>query len=383
MNKIIDSILDYIKNICVDLCKILFFFVPVKKNRIVFVRKFYSGSNVTPVYKMIKKKYPKLDVEIIDNNSDNMTVLKLFDLYKKLFTAKLIVTTHGSKLKTKKNITLDLWHGIPLKGMNFMNNSAHKAKPLRGVDYFASYSSFCNTLFNACFGLNINQYRIFGSPRNDYLLNKSSKKAKKFIHKENGYKYVFYLPTFRNYYIKNYNNFIKNLCFNSFDLVSFNNFLVKNKIKFIIKPHPAVCVIWEKILKEIKLPNIILIYEKDLNKGDIDFYEILSLSDILVTDYSSVYFDYLLLDKPIIFISANIERYRRSNGLLLEPYEFWTPGPKCITQQKLETEIIKSINKKDYYKKERKAMTDIFHKYKDVKSTERVVDFITSLLKQK
>jgi len=115
----------------------------------------------------------------------------------------------------------------------------------------------------------------------------------------------------------------------------------------------------------------------------LDLYQVLPYTDVLITDYSSIYFDYLLLDKPIIFTPSDIEDYSRNRGLLLEPYDYWTPGPKCYDQDTLQYEISKSINDCEYYQRERLELKNIFHKYQDGKSTKRVTQFIERLLRDK
>lgn len=70
-----------------------------------------------------------------------------------------------------------------------------------------------------------------------------------------------------------------------------------------------------------------------------DFYNILNAVDILITDYSSIYFDFLLLDRPIIFTPIDYEEYKHNRGFLLEPFDFWAPGDKCFCYEDLKLTI--------------------------------------------
>ena len=98
----------------------------------------------------------------------------------------------------------------------------------------------------------------------------------------------------------------------------------------------------------------------------------------MITDYSSVYFDFLLLDRPIIFIPFDIKEYSK-RGFALEPYDFWTPGPKVYSLNELIKELKVFINNPEYYNKERKTVNHLVNTYKDGKSCERVWNLIEKL----
>ena len=72
---------------------------------------------------------------------------------------------------------------------------------------------------------------------------------------------------------------------------------MNNNSYLVVKKHPLESINITKLILKIYF----FIEDEDLKNEDIDFYEILGASDLLITDYSSVYFDYLLLNKPIIF----------------------------------------------------------------------------------
>ncbi len=367
-----------LKKILIKKIQFLSIFISPNPKKITFIRKYYSGSNVTPVYEKMKNNKKGIEVELIHNHPDDMNIFNQTKLYFKLLKSKVIVTTHGVSFKTKKNITFDLWHGIPLKGLNLMDNNEKNPMAFKSLDYFSSYSTTVNTLFNSCFGMKAENYKILGSPRNDYLFDKEDeKKYKEILECKNNEKIIFYMPTFR----ENVNEeFIANLAFEKFDLEKFNDFLKKNNLKFILKPHPNDNKVWIKLFNEKNLSNLFLLTEEILGKEKVELYKLLSISDLLITDYSSIYTDYLLVDKPMIFIPTDLEEYTKTRNILLEPYDFWTPGPKCFKQNELEREILKSIEQKDYYKKERENLKKIFHKYADNKSTERTIKFLESLL---
>ncbi len=350
------------------------------RKKITFIRKYYSASNVTPVYERMRKE-ENIEVELIHNHPDDMNIFNQSLLYLKLLKSKVIVTTHGVSFKTKKNITVDLWHGKSLKALNLMNPLEKEPKMMRNIDYLVTCSNTVNTLFNACFGMRYHNYKILGSARNDYLFEKGNEeKKRRVLNSKKNEKLVFYMPTYREYITEGYDQFIKNLGFEKFSLEDFNNFLQKENIRFVLKPHPVDNKVWGEIFKEKELSNFSLLTEETLKENNIELYELLAISDMLITDYSSVYMDYLLTNKPIIFIPTDLEEYKKERSLLLEPYDFWSPGPKCFNQKELEEKMVKSFKEKDYFKKERETVKKIFHKYTDGRSTERTVEFLKSLV---
>ena len=113
-----------------------------------------------------------------------------------------------------------------------------------------------------------------------------------------------------------------------------------------------------------------------------DLYKIINAVDLLITDYSSIYFDFLLLDRPIIFTPMDLDEYRSNPGLLLEPYEFWTPGYKCLNQSDLQEKILLELRDGGSYGKERSVIKNIVHKYQDAYSTKRVLDLIHEIMSE-
>ena len=94
--------------------------------------------------------------------------------------------------------------------------------------------------------------------------------------------------------------------------------------------------------------------------------------DILITDYSSIYFDYLLLNRPIIFIPLDLEEYAQTRGFLLEPYDFWAPGPKVTTVDALIDEIRKCLADPACYEEERVVVNNLINRFQDGNSSRRV-----------
>ena len=128
--------------------------------------------------------------------------------------------------------------------------------------------------------------------------------------------------------------------------------------------------------------RVILIKSDDLEKKKMDLYKIINAVDLLITDYSSIYFDFLLLDRPIIFTPMDLDEYRSNPGLLLEPYEFWTPGYKCLNQSDLQEKILLELRDGGSYGKERSVIKNIVHKYQDAYSTKRVLDLIHEIMSE-
>jgi CDP-glycerol glycerophosphotransferase (TagB/SpsB family) len=309
------------------------------------------------------------------------------------FKAKHIFTTHDNliRIARKNQNYYSLWHGMPLKKMGFMENNLEKKdlpKYQYKKDLMIATSTLTKALLASCFHLEANKIHVTGQPRNDYLFNNpnDSKNKLEIILNKKVEKYdyiVFYLPTFRKGYI----NREEGRKINELDLFRFNgspyfeiflNFLQKNNILFLMKFHPLEEEYYQKLFDSISQEHLEIIPQSKLIENYIDLYEILGYSDMLITDYSSVYFDYLLLDKPIIFVANDIEEYSKNRGFLLEPYNFWTPGFKADSIEELMNKIFQSLNNNGLYSKERNLINNIINHFQDNKSCERVWQLIES-----
>ena len=108
----------------------------------------------------------------------------------------------------------------------------------------------------------------------------------------------------------------------------------------------------------------------DVSKAD-DINELYIISDLLITDYSSVFFDYANLKRPIIFYMYDLEHYRdKSNGFYIDLDEL--PGKIVTTQSKLEEEIQK-IDQNNIYNEKYKEFNNKYNYLDDGHATERVV----------
>lgn len=357
------------------------------KKKISMVHTGLSGSNTMALLKLvpgyIKSKY---DIEILRQSNSSQYI-------KSIMNSDVVIVTEGNYFLNKKTFNekqkvIDLWHGFPLKAMGYVDKSEEFKDKIEftwsNVDYITSYSKLFNKVMNKCINIPKDKYIITGAPRNDllYISDGRSKLENLLKRKLCGKKVIFYMPTYR--YTTRGNRVDGGRKWdNIFDIDGLdekrlNTFLEQNNLFLILKIHPAEEVMVREYIKENS--NIHLISSFDLENNDIDLYEILNSADLLITDYSSVYFDYLLLDRPIIFVPNDLEYYNSTRGFLLEPYEKWTPGPKVFNQESLENEILTSLNDNSYYKKQREEILNLVHKNSDGNSSVRVWKFIDKLM---
>ncbi|MBS4219337.1 CDP-glycerol glycerophosphotransferase family protein [Bacillus sp. FJAT-49711] len=358
-----------------------------KKPKILLTYREFSGCNTFALYKSIPPYITKeFEVDFVSGNRMSL------DYVGKVLESDIIVTTNMEYGFDKfgfnpEKIVIDLWHGFPLKKMfyedPYYRDKSSIAPYWKQFNYLSSYSNLYNEVVNKCINVDPNNFFITGAPRNDFLYVKDSrKKLFNLLDKEDkGQKMIVYMPTFR---LSDQKKSIKDIYnifgFEEFDFKQFTTFLEENNFELIIKAHPIFGQDFEKVLGENTCVS--LIKSNDLMNSYVDFYEILGAADLLITDYSSVYFDYLLLDKPIIFTPTDLEEYQVERGFILDSYEQWTPGPKVITQLKLQNEILGFKNNTLKYKDFRNQIKNKVHYYKDSNSSERVWEFISSLNKR-
>ncbi|MGD9627334.1 MAG: CDP-glycerol glycerophosphotransferase family protein [Methanobacteriales archaeon] len=324
-------------------------------------------------------------VWIVKNPRDDLDI-KQYELNSlkalfKTFRAGYIISTHGnlSDVRVPSQVFVNVWHGMPLKAMGYAENR-DLVLPFNFDDenyYLIATSIIMKNALAACFNQDPRRIFVTGQPRNDKLFKGCQEKILEIlkIDPANYNKIVLFAPTFRKSDSMDDGRLIS--CkFNlpDFDINHFQEFLKDHGILCFVKFHPLE---EEEATKYFKgAENIKLINTRTLQENLIDIYDILGCVDILITDYSSIYFDFLLLDRPIIFIVPDLEEYRERRGFILEPFEFWTPGPKVKNFKKFLEELEKSIKNPEYYREERKVINDLVNYYKDDKSAERIYKLV-------
>ncbi|WP_338953167.1 CDP-glycerol glycerophosphotransferase family protein [Fusobacterium nucleatum] len=157
--------------------------------------------------------------------------------------------------------------------------------------------------------------------------------------------------------------------FTDFNEKEIENFLEDNKINIFLRVHPDFeTEIDEKLLK---IKGIYVLNSKVVK----DISEYLSCFDLLITDYSSIFIDYLLLDKPILFLPYDFEKYNKEIGFTVN-YMTHTPGPKSYSFENFKNEIMKLLNDNEYFFKDRINDKVFYNLYTDNKNCERVSKFI-------
>ncbi|MEG1506481.1 MAG: CDP-glycerol glycerophosphotransferase family protein [Bacilli bacterium] len=283
------------------------------------------------------------------------------------FRSRKVFSTHGifSLIETK-NKKINLWHGMPLKNIGFMDK---ESKAATTCDYIIATSNIFKELMAKSFNKEYEKVFLTGQPRNDLLFEKTKFYEKMGINDNSYNKKIIYLPTYRKSIIGDIRNDGEynqdKLGIIKIDrLNELNENLSKNNNLMLIKLHPM------DILQEVKfqdLSNIIILKTEDLKKVDEQLYPLLGSTDLLITDYSSVWVDYEILGKPIYFAMDDYEKYKSNRGFTIENLPKFLPGDII---QDFE-ELLKKLD--NIPEKIQKDTGNIFNKYKDNKSSERVL----------
>jgi len=213
---------------------------------------------------------------------------------------------------------------------------------------------------------------IDGYPRNDafldakfpQLLNKSETSILEEINdwKLKGYKIDFYMPTFRD---------SEKLFFKIMNLEIFNQYLEDSKILFIIKLHPKSKLKSE--FSKIKYSNIMII------DADIDPYIFMSKIDILTSDYSSIYSDFMLLDRPVVAFHYDFPEYINNTRDCYVPFETYMPELCAKNMQELMNFTTSALNHDECAAKRAMSRKRMF-RYNDSMATIRLIKKIKEII---
>ena len=130
------------------------------------------------------------------------------------------------------------------------------------------------------------------------------------------------------------------------------------------------------IINQLKLPesqNVLILHNEELELKKVILYEVLGEVDVLLTDYSSVFIDFMNLDKPIAFVFDDIECYGQSRGFNFNNPVEYLPGEK-ITNYKELSNYLKNMDEINIrWKQKRNDVSVMFNQFMDDGASERVI----------
>lgn len=185
-------------------------------------------------------------------------------------------------------------------------------------------------------------------------------------------KIFLWLPTFRksDYYYKDDSSEETLLpALEEKDYGKLNEILKANNYKLIVKLHGAQKLDRYKIAE---YSNLFIYSDEDFGKLDYDLYQLLMQVDVLLGDYSSVSLQFLLLDKPLVYVIPDMEEYKNGRGFVFDKPEDFMPGVKVRNAKEL-FDFFENYKSNDNYYEERNRVKKIIHKYDDGKSCERIL----------
>lgn len=157
------------------------------------------------------------------------------------------------------------------------------------------------------------------------------------------------------------------------DFERLNRELKSNGTVLVIKLHPAEDT---SFMQLNRYSNILFLSDADLKKKRITSYALLADSDALLTDYSSVYYGYLLLDRPIGLVVEDLEAYGQRNGFAYGEYKDFVKGFSIQNMEQFLSFIRELDSGVDSQKEAWHWAIEQYCQYRDFDSTKRVVDFI-------
>lgn len=359
----------YVLNIILGLINFFVKFIKIKQNQIAFVslESNHLEDDLLLIYEQLKDD-PDLKIRTVLINYDKNNLIKDF-LYM-LNCIKQVVVINTSKVvlirdnnyvistfKRKGVNVIQVWHACG--AVKKFGNVIKREYPIKNYDYVISNSDYWKKPYSEAFSVLEDNVISIGMPRidclcqKDYLNNTRQKLLDKYPMLKDK-TVLLYAPTFRG-----------NI-YTGFESVSFHAKQIVESLGenyyLIYKFHP--------LLKNVKLDS----HERIINMNKEDTHELFTVSDILISDFSSIIFDYSLLNKPMYYFVPDLEHYLKDLGCFVD-YQTM-PGAIC----KNENELISAIKENKKYNVE--EFKNKFFKYQDGHNLNRVIDFIYKILKK-
>ncbi|MFV0447971.1 MAG: CDP-glycerol glycerophosphotransferase family protein [Vibrio sp.] len=342
---------------------------------------FETVKNNNEIKKVILYRNHKIDIDGVNIEQFHISS-KLAK--KSLLRAGVVLIKHGVFANTLRPLNgklrkiICLWHGIPLKRIGCASRDfQHRLKDIYYI-HKDFYSVICSSeidrmaMASAYVPLTFEQVWLTGLPRTDFMV-KPKKELPNCIVSEidklklqlKGRKLIFFCPTFKNGQSSSYYHF------NESEVNKLNLWLKKNNAVLGIREHMAsrgAC--YANYLYDVEPLDLSSRYYKNIEA-------IYHVADLLITDYSSAYIDFMVTKKPIISFAYDRNSYLNEERGLFYQFESAMPGPICESFNELMSELDKfSVHSQLIDEDKYQSILSMFYKYLDGNNSTRVINKI-------
>lgn len=282
-----------------------------------------------------------------------------------------------SFIKRKGQIFLETWHGTPLKRLVFDQVEVTGASPLykeqvynqsRSWDYLIAPNQFSSDIFRSCFMYDKKMLET-GYPRNDILHLSETEQSQQVseIKRRLGIpmdkKVILYAPTWRDdeFYDKGQYRFTLQLDLKKMQEVLGDEYVV------VLRTHYFIVNVLDLSAYEGFVYNAST-YD--------DIAHLYLIADVMITDYSSVFFDYANLKRPILFFMYDIEKYRDALRGFYIDIEEELPGPILMTSDEVISAIQELPRLTEQYENKYRLFYDKYCGWENGTSTKQVVEAV-------
>lgn len=344
-------------------------FLPIRKDQITFVslESNQLEQDLLQIYKALDTNYRIKTVLIkFGKNTLWSNFLYMLNACKQIWyinqSAVVIINDNNyviSNFKRKGVQVIQVWHATG--AIKKFGNCLEREYKIENYDYVIANSEYWIKPYSEAFGVAEQQVVVTGMPRVDKLFDEEKKRCSidefyKRFPQCKGKKLMLYAPTFRGNIYK------------GFETRDLNGITLMEKLgeeyMILYKYHP--------LLSHIKVED----HAQCINVNAVELYELFHVSDLLISDYSSIIFDYSLLQKPMVFYAPDLDEYKNDVGHFVD-YDTM-PGPICSTTDEVYDGVLAGMNemKMDSIKEFSKQ----YFIHRDGCNTKRVVELIEGVI---
>jgi hypothetical protein len=270
--------------------------------------------------------------------------------------SRVCVSTHGMYGSRRRGIgkrSVTTWHGE-------LGKMVGRAALERSQFYDRVYATngLSKAWRSAEFGVNPNRVLLTGQARNQLLERRRPSS-----------RYMVWAPTYRigTSDLKRRDGDQKLLeTFMRSAFAALQPILEREDVALYVRMHPAAATMPDAN------ENVHLATDEVLEAQGVSFYEFLAGSEALLTDYSSIWFDYLVVSRPMIAATPDLSAYLADRSMSLGPFQTWFPGDLAETPEQLVAAVADVLEGKDRHAERRQWMRDLLHPDTEIPPAEAI-----------